>query len=330
MAQALATSHDAVVALGVVIRGGTPHFEYVCDSVTAGLTRVALDSGVPVGNGVLTCDTLEQAIARSGGAGLDGGQGRRGDVRRTGHRTGAARPAIGPAAGWDSADEQSRHRRPPAPTPADRPREGHRPAPVLLQVRPRRITILAVDRGRPGGRRRWWWSGCCCGTPTRASSSGPSDQIGLIGIGLVLGGVIMTAARPRLRVDRNGLWIRNMLGEQFTPWPLVVRRGLPAGRALGAAADAGRRGQTGDGDPGDGSRPRGDGAGEGARTAGAPTVRRRRSRPRRRRRPTQDTCQRPLGRLEIIDRQKAAARDRDRAAKAAKQARKAGGRPPAS
>lgn len=66
VAQALATSHDAVVALGVVIRGGTPHFEYVCDSVTAGLTRVALDSGVPVGNGVLTCNTLEQARERSG------------------------------------------------------------------------------------------------------------------------------------------------------------------------------------------------------------------------------------------------------------------------
>ena len=69
VAQALATSHDAVVALGVVIRGGTPHFAYVCDSVTAGLTRVALDSGVPVGNGVLTCDTVQQAIARSGGPG---------------------------------------------------------------------------------------------------------------------------------------------------------------------------------------------------------------------------------------------------------------------
>jgi 6,7-dimethyl-8-ribityllumazine synthase len=69
VAQALATSHDAVVALGVVIRGGTPHFDYVCDSVTAGLTRVALDSGVPVGNGVLTCNTLEQAVDRSGGPG---------------------------------------------------------------------------------------------------------------------------------------------------------------------------------------------------------------------------------------------------------------------
>ncbi|WP_019807648.1 6,7-dimethyl-8-ribityllumazine synthase [Saccharomonospora halophila] len=66
VAQALARGHDAVVALGVVIRGGTPHFDYVCDSVTAGLTRVALDEGTPVGNGVLTCDTEEQALARAG------------------------------------------------------------------------------------------------------------------------------------------------------------------------------------------------------------------------------------------------------------------------
>jgi 6,7-dimethyl-8-ribityllumazine synthase len=66
VAQPLATNHDAVVALGAVIRGGTPHFEYVCQAVTEGLTRVALDSGVPIGNGVLTCDTKEQAIARSG------------------------------------------------------------------------------------------------------------------------------------------------------------------------------------------------------------------------------------------------------------------------
>ncbi|HEY0126654.1 MAG TPA: 6,7-dimethyl-8-ribityllumazine synthase, partial [Blastococcus sp.] len=54
------------VALGVVVRGGTPHFEYVCDAVTAGLTRVALDAGKPVGNGVLTCDTEEQARDRAG------------------------------------------------------------------------------------------------------------------------------------------------------------------------------------------------------------------------------------------------------------------------
>src|ERR1700709_291074 len=69
VAQQLATDHDAVVALGLVVRGGTPHFEYVCDSVTAGLTRVALDSGVPIGNGVLTCDTMDQAHARSGAPG---------------------------------------------------------------------------------------------------------------------------------------------------------------------------------------------------------------------------------------------------------------------
>lgn len=64
--QAVAARHDAVVALGVVVRGGTPHFEYVCDAVTAGLTRVSLDSHTPVGNGVLTCDTEQQAIDRAG------------------------------------------------------------------------------------------------------------------------------------------------------------------------------------------------------------------------------------------------------------------------
>ena len=64
--QELAKTHDAVVALGVVIRGGTPHFDYVCDAVTYGLTRVALDSGTPVGNGVLTVDTEQQALDRAG------------------------------------------------------------------------------------------------------------------------------------------------------------------------------------------------------------------------------------------------------------------------
>lgn len=64
--QELARDHDAVIALGVVVRGGTPHFEYVCDAVTAGLTRVALDESTPVGNGVLTTDTVQQAVDRSG------------------------------------------------------------------------------------------------------------------------------------------------------------------------------------------------------------------------------------------------------------------------
>ena len=67
--QELTRQCDAVVALGTVIRGGTPHFDYVCLSVTEGLTRVALDERTPVGNGVLTCDTVEQARARSGGPG---------------------------------------------------------------------------------------------------------------------------------------------------------------------------------------------------------------------------------------------------------------------
>lgn len=66
VAAELAQHYDAVVCLGVVIRGGTPHFEYVCDSVTAGLTRIALDASTPVGNGVLTCDTVESARDRSG------------------------------------------------------------------------------------------------------------------------------------------------------------------------------------------------------------------------------------------------------------------------
>jgi len=66
VAAELAGRHDAVVCLGAVIRGGTPHFDYVCDAVTYGLARVALDARVPVGNGVLTCDTLEQARARCG------------------------------------------------------------------------------------------------------------------------------------------------------------------------------------------------------------------------------------------------------------------------
>jgi 6,7-dimethyl-8-ribityllumazine synthase len=66
VAQELARECDAVIALGVVIRGGTPHFEYVCQSVTAGLTDVALGERTPVGNGVLTCDNPEQALARAG------------------------------------------------------------------------------------------------------------------------------------------------------------------------------------------------------------------------------------------------------------------------
>jgi 6,7-dimethyl-8-ribityllumazine synthase len=84
VAQALAAEHDAVVALGVVIRGQTPHFDYVCDAVTAGLTRVSLDESTPVANGVLTTNDEQQALDR---AGLPGR--RRGVV----HRIGPARVA---------------------------------------------------------------------------------------------------------------------------------------------------------------------------------------------------------------------------------------------
>jgi len=66
-AQALAQGdRDAVVALGVIIRGGTPHFDYVCHAATDGLNRVALDTQTPVGFGLLTCDTEDQALDRAG------------------------------------------------------------------------------------------------------------------------------------------------------------------------------------------------------------------------------------------------------------------------
>ncbi|HWS56976.1 MAG TPA: 6,7-dimethyl-8-ribityllumazine synthase [Actinotalea sp.] len=65
-AAVLAPRFDAVVALGVVIRGGTPHFEYVCSAATTGLTEVAVRTGVPVGFGLLTCDDEAQALDRAG------------------------------------------------------------------------------------------------------------------------------------------------------------------------------------------------------------------------------------------------------------------------
>jgi 6,7-dimethyl-8-ribityllumazine synthase len=57
---------DAIIALGVVIRGDTPHFEYVCDAATQGLTQVQLETGVPIGFGLLTVDTEKQALDRAG------------------------------------------------------------------------------------------------------------------------------------------------------------------------------------------------------------------------------------------------------------------------
>ncbi len=75
-ARAAATGADAVVALGVVIRGGTPHFDYVCQAATTGLTEVSVRTGVPVGFGVLTCDDEAQALDRAGLAGSQEDKGR--------------------------------------------------------------------------------------------------------------------------------------------------------------------------------------------------------------------------------------------------------------
>jgi len=58
--------YDAIIAFGVVIRGGTPHFEYVCDAATQGLTQVSVQTGIPIGFGVLTCDNEQQALDRAG------------------------------------------------------------------------------------------------------------------------------------------------------------------------------------------------------------------------------------------------------------------------
>ena len=67
VAQACARSDfDAIIALGVIIRGDTPHFEFVSDAATTGLLRVSLDTGIPIGFGLLTCDTERQALDRAG------------------------------------------------------------------------------------------------------------------------------------------------------------------------------------------------------------------------------------------------------------------------
>lgn len=63
---AISQGADAVIALGVVIRGETPHFDYVCNAATEGLTRVQLDASVPIGFGLLTVDTEDQALSRAG------------------------------------------------------------------------------------------------------------------------------------------------------------------------------------------------------------------------------------------------------------------------
>jgi len=119
LAQALARRYDAVVALGVVVRGETAHFEHVCRVVSDGLSRVALDEATPVGQGVLTVDSLEQARARAGLPGAAEDKGWSATLAALGaaralHGLGGARAAR------DSGDARAAHRlgADPAGTPA--------------------------------------------------------------------------------------------------------------------------------------------------------------------------------------------------------------------
>lgn len=99
---------------------------------------------------------------------------------------------------------------------------------VLLQVRPRRIAVYAGIAASAAVLVM-----VVVGLLLRGTSAGvqfrTSDQVGLIGIGLVMGAMIMTAARPRLRVDATGMTVRNVIGEQFFPWDRVVRIAFPGG-----------------------------------------------------------------------------------------------------
>lgn len=101
-------------------------------------------------------------------------------------------------------------------------------APVLLTVRPRRMAIWATIAAT-----LVVGSMVVMGLLLKGMDAGVTfrlaDQIGLIGIGLVMGTVIMTAARPRLRVDANGLWVRNLTWEAFVPWDQVTRVAFPVG-----------------------------------------------------------------------------------------------------
>lgn len=65
--RALSRGYDGIVALGCVVRGETPHFEYICRAATDGLTALCREGGVPISFGVLTVDTMAQAVARAGG-----------------------------------------------------------------------------------------------------------------------------------------------------------------------------------------------------------------------------------------------------------------------
>jgi hypothetical protein len=98
----------------------------------------------------------------------------------------------------------------------------------LLVVRPRRITIFSTISAAVV-----LAAMIVVGILLQSAEDGVTfrlaDQIGLIGVGVVVAGGIMTGARPRLRVDRTGLWVRNILGETFFEWAVVLRVAFPEG-----------------------------------------------------------------------------------------------------
>jgi hypothetical protein len=203
-----------------------------------------------------------------------------------------------------------------------------RSLPVLYQVRPRRITILAVIAAVAVVGVSVV-AGLLLKDVNEGVSFRTSDQVGLIGVGVVLGAAILTTARPRLRATADGLWVRNVLGDRFFPWTLVIRvayppsapwaqlqlpddeihpvmaiQSLDRGRAVRALEQVRR-----------------------LHDRFAPPD----TRPRQMAVTVEDAAfARPLGRLERIDLEKAAAHRRDLRVKAQKQARKQAERPGSS
>ena len=217
--QELARTHDAVVALGVVVRGGTPHFEYVCDAVTAGLTRVALDERTPVGNGVLTCNTHEQAVERAGGPGA-----RRTRVpRRAWPRWTRALRAARTCRRPDRVSDPARRRRGRHPSVV-RPRAAR--CSCGLGVRgawcSRSFVVVAVRAAHRRHRRVL--------PPRRPGRDGAAR-------GADRGGVLLLA-RPRVRADADGIEVRNISCTRHLPWELVGGV-VPRRRLVGPAGPAG-------------------------------------------------------------------------------------------
>jgi hypothetical protein len=108
------------------------------------------------------------------------------------------------------------------------PRSGRQRERRLLQVRPRRITVYGAIAATAV-----LATMVVVGLLLRGASDGVqfrvADQVGLIGIGLVGAGAIMLVARPRLRADDTGMWVRNVLGETYFPWAVVLRIAFPEG-----------------------------------------------------------------------------------------------------